>query len=95
MFRYCYDSCAIYDLHRLYSYNNLLIKFSSQSAIHIGEVLYELFPIVLLCFVYYGVRDLFHVYMNKCEFNFSRLHVYKINNFCFLLNNGHVPCMTK
>ena len=41
------------------------------------------------------IRDLFHVYLNKCEFHFSRLHVNKKNNFCFLLNNGHVPCMTK
>ena len=41
------------------------------------------------------VRDLFHVYLNKCEYHFSRLHVNKINNFCFLLNNGRVPCMTK
>ena len=42
-----------------------------------------------------NVPDLFHVYMNKCEFHFSRLHVNKINNFCFLLINGCVPCMTK
>ena len=41
------------------------------------------------------VRDLFHVYLNKCEFHFSRLHVNKINNFCFHLNNGGVPGMTK
>ena len=41
------------------------------------------------------IRDLFHVYLNKCEFHFSRLHVNKINNFCFLLNNGQVPGMTK
>ena len=41
------------------------------------------------------IRDLFHVYLKKCEFHFSRLHVNKINNFCFLLNNGRVPCMTK
>ena len=41
------------------------------------------------------IRDLFHVYLNKCEFHFSRLHVNKINNFCFLLSNVRVPCMTK
>ena len=41
------------------------------------------------------IRDLFHVYLNKCEFHFSRLHVNRINNCCFLLNNGRVPCMTK
>ena len=42
-----------------------------------------------------GLRDLFHVYLNKCIFLFSRLHVNKINNFCFLSNNGRFPCMTK
>ena len=42
-----------------------------------------------------SIRDLFHVYLNKSEFQFSRLHVNKINIFCFLLNNGRVPGMTK
>ena len=41
------------------------------------------------------LRDLFHVYLNKCDFHFSRLHVNKINNFCFLLNNACVIGMTK
>ena len=41
------------------------------------------------------IPDLFHVYLNKCEFHFSSLHVNKINNFCFLLNKGCVPCKTK
>ena len=41
------------------------------------------------------IRDLFYVYLNKCEFHFSRLHVNKINSFCFLLNNGHVPLRSK
>ena len=26
-----------------------------------------------------GVRDLFHVYLNRCEFNFLRLHIYLRN----------------
>ena len=42
-----------------------------------------------------AIRDLFQVYLNRIEFHFSRLHVNKINNFCFLLNNRRVPCMTK
>ena len=42
-----------------------------------------------------NIRDLFHDYLNKCEFHFSRLRVNKINNFCFLLNNGRVLGMTK
>ena len=41
------------------------------------------------------IRDMFHVYLNKCEFRFSRLLVIKIKFFCFLLNYGRVPCMTK
>ena len=49
--------------------------------------------VVLRCVIV--VRDLFHVYLNKCEFNFSRLHVNKINKFCLLLNNGRVPYLIK
>ena len=49
----------------------------------------------ICCVLKVLIRDLFHVYLNKCEFDFSRLHVYKINNFCSLLNNRRVPCMTK
>ena len=41
------------------------------------------------------IWNMFHVYLNKCEFRFSRLDVNKINNFCFLLNNGRVPGMAK
>ena len=41
------------------------------------------------------IQDLFHVYLNKCEFHFLRLHVNKKNNFCFLLYNGRVRGMTK
>ena len=41
------------------------------------------------------IQEVFHVYLNKCEFYFSRLHVNKIYNFCFLLHNGCVPGMTK
>ena len=36
------------------------------------------------------LRGLFQLYLNKFEFHFSRLHVNKINNFCFLLNNRRV-----
>ena len=43
----------------------------------------------------YKIRDLFRVYLNIFEFHFSKLHVYKINDFCFLLNIRRVPCMTK
>ena len=30
-----------------------------------------------------GVGDLFHVYLNRFEFHFLRLHINKTNNFCF------------
>ena len=59
---------------------------------------------VYSCFTgFINLRDLFHVYLNKCEFYLSRLrefylsrlHVNKVNIFCFLLNNGCVPGMTK
>ena len=46
----------------------------------------------LLCL---QLQELFHVYLNKFEFHFLRLHVNKINNFCFLLNYRRAPCMTK
>ena len=40
-------------------------------------------------------RDLFHVYLNRFEVHFLRLHVYKTNTFYFLINNGRVPGMAK
>ena len=39
------------------------------------------------------IRDLFHVYLNKFEFHFLRLHINKTSQFCFLMNNGCVPAM--
>ena len=42
-----------------------------------------------------GVRDLFHVYLNRCEFNFLRLHIDKTNQFCIIIDNGRVPGMVK
>ena len=42
-----------------------------------------------------NIRDLFHVYLNKFEFHFSRLHIDKTNTFCFFLHNGRVPGIAK
>ena len=50
-----------------------------------GHALSSIYPII---------RELFHVYLNKCKFHFSRLHLNKISNVCFLLNNGRVLCIT-
>ena len=41
------------------------------------------------------IQDLFHVYLNKCEFQFLRLHIDKTNTFCFLIDNGRVTGTTK
>ena len=41
------------------------------------------------------LQDLFHVYLNKCEFQFLRLHINKTNTFCFLIDNGRVTGTTK
>ena len=41
------------------------------------------------------VRDLFHIYLNNCEFQFLRLHINKTNTFSFLINNGRVLGMAK
>ena len=53
--------------------------------------------IILQCIVplYPVVQDLFHFYLNKCEFQFLRLHINKTNTFCFLLDNGRVTDTTK
>ena len=60
----------------------------------IGEFLGLFYAHAMKCHNFL-IRDLFHVYLNEFEFHFSRLHVNKINNFCFLLNNRRVPCMIK
>ena len=36
------------------------------------------------------VRDLFHVYLNKFEFHFLRLHINKANKFWFFIHNRRV-----
>ena len=41
------------------------------------------------------LRDLFHVYLNKFEFHFLRLHINNTNTFCFFMHNGHVPGIAK
>ena len=42
-----------------------------------------------------NVQDLFHVYFNKCEFQFLRLHINTTNTICFLVDNGRVTDTTK
>ena len=42
-----------------------------------------------------NIRDLFHVYLNKFEFHFLRLHKIKTNKFCFSMHNGRVPGIAK
>ena len=37
------------------------------------------------------LQDLFHVYLNKFEFHFLRLHINKTNKFCFYVHNRSVP----
>ena len=38
-----------------------------------------------------GIRDMFHVYLNRFEFHFLRLHIIKTNKFCFFMHNGRIP----
>ena len=39
------------------------------------------------------LRDLFHVYFNRCEFHFMRLHKDKTNKSGFIIYDGRVPAM--
>ena len=41
------------------------------------------------------IGDLFHVYLNKFEFQFLRLHINNTITFCFFMHNGHVPGIAK
>ena len=41
------------------------------------------------------IRDLFHVYLNRFEFHFLRLHINKTNKFCFFMHNGRVLGIAK
>ena len=36
------------------------------------------------------ISCIFHVYLNRREFHFLRLHINKTNQFCFLINNGRI-----
>ena len=42
-----------------------------------------------------GIRDMFHVYLNRFEFHFLWLHIIKTSKFCFFMHNGLVPGIAK
>ena len=46
-------------------------------------------------FQHFFLQDMFHVYLNKCEFQFLRLHINETSTFCFLIDNGRVTGRTK
>ena len=51
---------------------------------------------VTACTTHRGsIRDMFHVYLDRFEFHFLRLHINKTNEFCFVMHNGHVPGIAK
>ena len=41
------------------------------------------------------IQEMFHVYLNKFEFQFLRLLINKTHNCCFIVHNGHVPGIAK
>ena len=41
--------------------------------------------IIMTCREVTGIRDLFHVYLNRCEFHFLRLDINITNIFYFLI----------
>ena len=41
------------------------------------------------------IRDMFHVYLNRFEFHFLRLHIIKTNKFCFFMHNRRVLGIAK
>ena len=41
------------------------------------------------------IRDMFHVYLNKFEFQFLMLHINKTKKICFFMHNGRVPGIAK
>ena len=41
------------------------------------------------------IRDMFHVYLNRSEFDFLWLHIIKTHKFGFVMHNERVPGKTK
>ena len=41
------------------------------------------------------IRDLLHLYLNRCELHFLWMHINKTNKFCFIMHNGCVPGVDK
>ena len=80
----CQEVCDALHKVKMMNFHGLIMFFNSDLSDRHGNE-----------YICLNIRDLFHVYLNKFEFHFSRLHVNKINNFCFLLNKRRVPCMTK
>ena len=56
-----------------------------------------LFILIVKCFNKHTnhIQDLFHVYLNKCEFQCLCLHINKTNTVCFLIDNGRATGTTK
>ena len=52
-----------------------------------------IFPMINVTIL--GVQDMFHVYLNKFEFHFLRLHINKTNKFCFFMHNRRVIGIAK
>ena len=42
-----------------------------------------------------GIRDMFHIYLNRFEFHFLWLHIIKTNKFGFFMHNRRVPGIAK
>ena len=76
------------DSERTRDYKRLLPVCEAE----ILRVTVKRIDVMVLCFV---VRDLFHVYLNRFEFHFLRLHINKTNKFCFFMHNGRVPGIAK
>ena len=56
--------------------------------------LFFVVPWVCLQFVIV-VRDMFHVYLNRFDFHFLRLHIIKTNKFYFFIHNRRAPDIAK
>ena len=71
----------------------LVVKNLALIKIFISQRVYELHKTESTCRL--SIRDMFHVYLNRFEFHFLRLHIIKLNKFCFFMYNSRVPGIAK
>ena len=57
----------------------------------LGKVYCKVVLMYEILLILNNIRDMFHVYLNRSEFDFLWLHIIKTHKFGFVIHNERVP----